>query len=97
MSSSALAPTLEGLLEKKLELEQELAQLERQIFDLVKIHLLSQGRSCHPSLVSSHLLNPAGRNLHHTVKKPLNQHQLLNYLLSSFLSSGIRSHLKCQL
>ena len=34
MSSSALAPTLEGLLEKKLELEQELAQLERQIFDL---------------------------------------------------------------
>ena len=31
--SSALAPTLEGLLEKKLELEQELAQLERQIFD----------------------------------------------------------------
>ena len=32
--SISLAPTLEGLLEKKLELEQELAQLERQIFDL---------------------------------------------------------------
>lgn len=32
--SISLAPTLEGLLEKKLELEQELAQLEIQIFDL---------------------------------------------------------------